>query len=81
MEDSCNERPPLSTDGKLASFDSELTLLERDDCRVPLFFLCLTCCTKKYYGHTSNVASAAELAKGETFKGDKRLKAVDWLME
>ena len=28
---------------------------------------------EKHYGHTSNVASAAELAKGGKFKGDKRL--------
>ena len=34
---------------------------------------------EKHYGHTSNVASAAELTKGGTFKGDKKAKAVDWL--
>jgi integrase len=33
---------------------------------------------EKHYGHTSNVASAAELTKGGSFKGDKRVKAVDW---
>ncbi len=36
---------------------------------------------KKHYGHTSNVASAAELTKGGNFKGDKKAKTVDWLME
>jgi integrase len=36
---------------------------------------------EKHYGHTSNVASAAELTKGGTFKGDKKTKSVDWLME
>ncbi len=34
---------------------------------------------EKHYGHTSNVASAAELTKGWKFKGDKRVQAVDWL--
>ena len=34
---------------------------------------------EKHYGHTSNVASAAELTKGGKFKGDKKVKAVDWL--
>ena len=36
---------------------------------------------EKHYGHTSNVASAAELTKGGNFKGDKKTKTVDWLME
>jgi integrase len=36
---------------------------------------------EKHYGHTSNVASAAELTKGGNFKGDKKAKTVDWLME
>jgi integrase len=36
---------------------------------------------EKHYGHTSNVASAEELTKGGTFKGDKKAKTVDWLME
>lgn len=36
---------------------------------------------EKHYGHTSNIASAAELTKGGSFKGDKKTKSVDWLME
>lgn len=36
---------------------------------------------ERHYGHTSNIASAAELTKGGTFKGDKKTKTVDWLME
>jgi hypothetical protein len=36
---------------------------------------------EKHYGHTSNVASAAELTKGGNFKGDKQAKTVDWLMK
>ena len=36
---------------------------------------------EKHYGHTSNVASAEELTKGGNFKGDKKTKTVDWLME
>jgi hypothetical protein len=36
---------------------------------------------EKHYGHTSNVALAAELTKGGTFRGDKKTKTVDWLME
>ena len=31
------------------------------------------------YGYSSNVASAAELTKGGTFKGGKKVKSVDWL--
>jgi hypothetical protein len=38
-----------------------------------------TAMLEKHYGHTSNVASAAELTKGGTFKGGKKAKAVDWL--
>ena len=38
-----------------------------------------TAMLEKHYGHTSNVASAAELTKGGTFKGDKKAKTVDWL--
>ena len=38
-----------------------------------------TAMLEKHYGHTSNVASAAELTKGGTFKGDKKARAVDWL--
>ena len=34
---------------------------------------------EKHYGHTSNVASAAELTKSVTFKSGKKAKAVDWL--
>lgn len=34
---------------------------------------------EKHYGHTSNVASAAELTKGGRFKGDKKAKALEWL--
>ena len=36
---------------------------------------------EKHYGHTSNVASAAELTKGGRFKGSNKATAVDWLME
>ena len=36
---------------------------------------------EKHYGHTSNVASAAELTKGGQFKSGKKAGAVDWLME
>jgi integrase len=36
---------------------------------------------EKHYGHTSNVASAAELTKSGNFKGGKSASAVDWLME
>ena len=38
-----------------------------------------TAMLEKHYGHTSNVASAAELTKGGTFKGGKKVKSVDWL--
>jgi integrase len=38
-----------------------------------------TAMLEKHYGHTSNVASAAELTKGGNFKGDKKVKALDWL--
>jgi integrase len=38
-----------------------------------------TAMLEKHYGHTSNVASAAELTKGGNFKGDKKAKALDWL--
>lgn len=37
-----------------------------------------TAMLEKHYGHTSNVASAAELTKGGNFKGDKKSKAVTW---
>ena len=37
---------------------------------------------EKHYGHTSNIASAAELTKGGTFHGDKKkATAIDWLLE
>lgn len=36
---------------------------------------------EKHYGHTSNVASAAELTKGGRFKGGGKATAVDLLME
>ena len=36
---------------------------------------------EKHYGHTSNVASAAELTKGGRFKSGNKATAVDWLME
>jgi hypothetical protein len=36
---------------------------------------------EKHYLHTSSVASAAELTKGGSFKGDKKMKAVELLME
>jgi len=38
-----------------------------------------TAMLEKHYGHTSNVVSAAELTKGGNFKGDKKVKALDWL--
>ena len=34
---------------------------------------------EKHYGHTSNVASAAELTKGGHFKDNKKTKALEWL--
>ncbi len=40
-----------------------------------------TAMLEKHYGHTSNVASAAELTKGGQFKSGKKAGAVDWLME
>jgi integrase len=40
-----------------------------------------TAMLEKHYGHTSNVASAAELTKGGRFKGGGKATAVDWLME
>lgn len=40
-----------------------------------------TAMLEKHYGHTSNVASAAELTKGGRFKGGKKAGAVDWLVE
>ena len=40
-----------------------------------------TAMLEKHYGHTSNVASAAELTKGGRFKGGNKAGAVDWLME
>ena len=39
-----------------------------------------TAMLEKHYGHTSNVASAAELTKGGRFKGGKKAGAVDWLV-
>jgi integrase len=38
-----------------------------------------TAMLEKHYGHTSNVASAAELTKGGRFNGEKKASAVDWL--
>ena len=40
-----------------------------------------TAMLEKHYGHTSNVASAAELTKGGRFKGGNKAGAVDWLLE
>lgn len=40
-----------------------------------------TAMLEKHYGHTSNVASAAELTKGGQFKSGKKAGAVDWLMK
>jgi integrase len=40
-----------------------------------------TAMLEKHYGHTSNVASAAELTKGGQFKSGKKAGAVDWLLE
>jgi integrase len=40
-----------------------------------------TAMLERHYGHTSNVASAAELTKGGTFKSGKKAKIVDWLGE
>ena len=37
-----------------------------------------TAMLEKHYGHTSNVASAAELTKGGRFKGWNKASAVDW---
>jgi integrase len=39
-----------------------------------------TAMLEKHYGHTSNVASAAELTKGGQFKTGKKAGAVDWLL-
>ncbi len=39
-----------------------------------------TAILEKHYGHTSNVASAAELTKGGKFKGVGNATAADWLM-
>jgi hypothetical protein len=39
-----------------------------------------TAMLEKHYGHTSNVASAAELTKGGRFKSGNKAGAVDWLM-
>ena len=37
---------------------------------------------ERHYGHTSNIASAEELTKGGTFKGEKnKTTAIDWLMD
>jgi len=38
-----------------------------------------TAMLERHYGHTSNVASAAELTKGGTFKSGKKAKTVNWL--
>ena len=38
-----------------------------------------TAMLEKHHGHTSDVASTAELTKGSTFKTDKKAKAVDRL--
>ena len=40
-----------------------------------------TAMLEKHYGHTSNVASAAELTKGGQFKGGKKAGSVDWLLD
>ena len=40
-----------------------------------------TAMLEKFYGHTSNVASAAELTKRGNFKRGRSAKSVDWLME
>jgi integrase len=34
---------------------------------------------ERHYGHTSNVASAAELTKGSGFKGKEKTSSIDWL--
>ena len=36
---------------------------------------------EKHYGHTSSIASAAELTKRGNFRRGKSAKAVEWLME
>jgi integrase len=36
---------------------------------------------EKYYGHTSSIASAAELTKRGTFRRGNSAKAVEWLMD
>ena len=40
-----------------------------------------TAMLERHYGHTSNVASAAELMKGGQFKGEKNAKALKWFKE
>ena len=40
-----------------------------------------TAMLERHYGHTNNIASAAELTKGGTFKSGKKAKTVDWLGE
>ncbi len=40
-----------------------------------------TAALERHYGHTSNVASAAELTEGGRFKGWNKAGAVDWVME
>ena len=41
-----------------------------------------TAMLERHYGHTSNIASAEELTKGGTFKGEKnKTTAIDWLMD
>jgi len=34
---------------------------------------------ERHYGHTSNVASAAELTKGSRVTGDGQVRVLEWL--
>lgn len=40
-----------------------------------------TAMLERHYGHTSNVASSAELTKGGRFKGRSKATAIDWLIK
>jgi integrase len=40
-----------------------------------------TAMLEKHYGHTSNIASAAELTKSGNYSVNKKTKGIDWLMD
>ena len=40
-----------------------------------------TAMLEKHYGHTSNIASAAELTKGGQFKDSKKVTAINWFID